>query len=220
MIDQDPKYKDLIEIITVLSFAGAVFVLGRLLEVSIVAWLPTLLLLVFYVLVSIRIHRMESLVRRVSEHSLDIIEGEENVEAALTEAIKKSRKFIKCIGGKTRFAGYLASIEREVQSKGVVYQRILNGRKMSRHLKDHCLKLLTDENVNVLYMTEENLPAIVITDTDAFLGLTARHGFTHLLKFLDPLVVQEFSEYFAELLTSATLIKNLAHLASLPFEED
>ncbi len=217
MIDGDPKHKDIIEIIGVVTFACAVFALEHFLQVSTVAWLPTLVLVVFYVLVSIRIHRMESLVREVGKHSLEIIEGEENIEAALIGAANRSKKFIKCVGGRTRFVRYLASIE-QVQSKGVIYQRILNGQRMSSHLLCHCLKLLNAENVNVYYMKEENLPAIVVTDTEAFLGLTARHGFTHLLKFLDPTVIQEFSEYFGELLNSATIVKGSAHLSALPFE--
>jgi len=216
MTPRDVRYKDIVEIMAVAASAAILTLLGHLLALSYYIWLPIIVLVILYVLISVRLFRLESSIRQIRQHpTTTLIEGESNIEKALSAAVKQSTEYLKCLGGRSRFTRYLSSIESRVRSKkatSLTYQRIVTGQHPSPQLRAHCRNVLGLENVEIYYMNQENLPSIVLTQDRAFLGLTARRGFTRLLKFSDERLLKEFNEYFNELIPQATPIRSIEEL--------
>jgi hypothetical protein len=167
-----------IHLVVLIIFAGALIALERVftqsLEGFLFALLPTLLLVVFYLMLSQRTTDFEQFVKEALEsHIPDVafIRTSESIESEFVDAVRSADKFIMTTGGKSRIKEYLAAIETYVEEKGLEYYRVLFGGSISEELYKHVTRIVGKDGVYISYVGKDLGPTLLVTDKVALVGL-------------------------------------------------
>ncbi|HDH27676.1 MAG TPA: hypothetical protein ENH13_00935 [Euryarchaeota archaeon] len=193
-----------IHLIVLVIFLGALILLEHIfsesLESFIAALLPTILLILFYILLNRRTATFEGTVKDILEtHIPDTvyIDGADAIKMEFTEAVKNADKYIMTTGGRAKIKDYLSAIEENIEKKDIEYYRILFGKKISNELREHLLKIIGKHGVYVSHTDRELSPTLLITEKMAFIGLPEpeHHEFKTCLKIPEKKIIEKMGRY-------------------------
>jgi len=163
-------------LIILIVFASALFILDKIFGESLkeffYALLPTLVLIIFYILIHRRTTVFEDSVKELLEtHIPDIVylDNSDTIKAEFLEAVNGAEKYIITTGGKSRIKEYLSAIEKNLEENEIEYYRIISGEKISNELYEHLSKIIGREGVYVSY-TLHHLPTLLLTEKICFMG--------------------------------------------------
>ena len=213
-----------INMILLIIFTGVLIILERIFSISLegffYALLPTILLILFYVLFHRRTTTFEKSVKKLLEtHIPNIvyIDDSEAIKAEFIKAINDTEKYIMTTGGRSRIREYLSVIERNLEEKGIEYYRILSGRKISNELYDHLLKIIERDGIYVSYTTQELTPTLLLTEKVAFIGLPdpIPGEFRTCLKIPDEKIIDKLGKYIRIWYAKSTKLSNKDELEKI-----
>jgi len=213
-----------INMILLIIFTGVLIILERIFSISLegffYALLPTILLILFYILFHRRTTTFEKSVKKLLEtHIPNIvyIDDSEAIKAEFIKAINDTEKYIMTTGGRSRIREYLSVIERNLEEKGIEYYRILSGRKISNELYDHLLKIIERDGVYVSYTTQELTPTLLLTEKVAFIGLPdpIPGEFRTCLKIPDEKIIDKLGKYIRIWYAKSTKLSNKDELEKI-----
>ena len=193
-----------IHLIGLVIFTGLIILLEHIFSDSLqsffYALLPTILLILFYILLNRRTATFEDTVKDILEtHIPDTvyIDNAEAIKMEFTEAVKNAKKYIMATGGRSSIKEYLAGIEESIEKKDIEYYRILFGKKISQELQDHLSKLIGKHGVYVAHTSRELSPTLLVTEKIAFIGLPEpeHHEFKTCLKIPDEKIIEKMGKY-------------------------
>lgn len=200
------KYLDehTINLIILIVFAGALFVLeylfGESLKGFLYALLPTLVLIIFYILIYRRTTKFEDSVKELLEtHIPNIVylDDSETIKVEFIKAVNDAEKYIMTTGGKSRIKEYLCAIERNLEEKEIEYYRIIFGEKISNESYEHLSKIIGIDGTYISYTPQELTPTLLLTEKVAFLGLPdpKPDEFKTCLKIPDEKIIEKLGKY-------------------------
>ena len=193
-----------INLILLVIFTGVLIVLGRIFSDSLqgffYALLPTILLIVFYILLHRSTVTFEGSIKEILEtHIPNIvyIEKEDTIKTEFINAIDSAEKYIMTTGGRSRIKEYLSAIEESLKKKDIEYYRILFGEKISKELYDHLSKIIGKDGVYISHTHKELAPTLLLTEKIAFIGLPEPkpHEFKTCLKIPDDKIIERLGKY-------------------------
>lgn len=193
-----------INLILLVIFTGVLIVLERVFSESLqrffYALLPTILLILFYILLHRRTVTFENSIKEILEtHIPNIvyIENEDTLKTEFINAVNSAEKYIMTTGRRSRIKEYLSGIEESIEKKEIEYYRILFGEKISKELYDHLSKIIGKEGVYISHTPKEFAPNLLLTEKIAFIGLPEPkpHEFKTCLKIPDESIIERFGKY-------------------------
>ena len=216
-----------VHIIVLVIFTGALIALERIFEKSIedfiYALLPTILLIIFYILLYRRTATFEDSIKKILEtHIPDIvyIETQETIKTEFTNAVNNAEKFIMATGGRAKDKDYLSAIEDNLEKKDIEYYRILFGKKISRELQDHLSKIIGRDGVYISHTQRELSPTLLITENIAFIGLPEpeHHSFKTCLKIPEQKLIDKMGKYIRMWYASTDRLSNKEDLNNIEID--
>jgi hypothetical protein len=193
-----------VHLIILIILAGVLILLERIftksLEGFFYALLPTLLLVLFYILLHRRSKNLEDYIKELLEtHIPDVvyIDDPEVIKTEFINAVNKAEKYIMTTGGKSRIKEYLSAIEKNLEGKGIEYYRIVFGLKISTELYEHLSKIVGNQTVYISYNSQEFAPTLLLTEKVVFLGLPEPKPdeFKTCLKIPDEKIIYKLGKY-------------------------
>ncbi len=137
------------------------------------ALLPTILLVVFYILLYRRMRSFESSVRSTLETHIPenvFLPTPAKIESEFVRAVSDADKFVMTTGGKSHISGYLEAIEKTIETKQVEYYRVVD-RRVSKEMREHLSRVVGKHGVYVSFSERDLGPSLLLTETVAFIGL-------------------------------------------------
>jgi len=193
-----------VHLIILIVFTGVLIILERIFSESLegffYALLPTLLLVLFYILLHRRTTAFEDSVKELLEtHIPNIvyIDDSDTIKVEFIKAVNDAEKYIMTTGGKSRIKEYLSAIESNLEEKEIEYYRIIFGEKISNELYAHLSKIIGREGIYVSYTPQELIPTLLLTEKVAFLGLPdpKPDEFKTCLKIPDEKIIDKLGKY-------------------------
>jgi hypothetical protein len=193
-----------INLIVLIVFSGALILLGYIFSDSIsgffYALLPTILLILFYILIYRRQQIFESNIKTMVETHIPNIVYIDNPEILKTEfidTINSAQKYIMTTGSKSKIKEYLSAIETKIEKNEIEYYRILFGEEISDELLDHLSKVIEKECAYIAYTARELAPTLLLTEKVAFIGLPEPipGEFKTCLKIPDEKLIEKITRY-------------------------
>jgi len=193
-----------INLIFLVIFTGVLIALERIFGESLqrffYALLPTILLILFYILLHRRTVTFEGYIKEILEtHIPNIVylENENTIKTEFVNAINSAEKFIMTTGGRSRIKEYLGAIEESLEKKETEYYRILFGEKISKELYEHLSKIIGKDGVYISHVRRELAPTLLLTEKTAFIGLPEPkpHEFKTCLKIPDEKMIERLGKY-------------------------
>lgn len=193
-----------IHLIILIVFTGVLIILEHFFTKSIegffYAFLPTLLLVLFYILLYRRTTTFEDFVKELLEaHIPDIvyIDDSDTVKAEFIKVVNDAEKYIMTTGGKSTIKEYLSAIERNLEEKDIEYWRIMFGEKISNEVCEHLSEIIGRDGIFISYTPQELTPTLLLTEKVAFLGLPNPNPdeFKTCLKIPDEKIIEKLGKY-------------------------
>jgi len=206
-----------VHLIILIVFAGILILLERIFSKSLegffYALLPTLLVILFYILFHRRVTTFEDSVKELLEtHIPDIvyIDNSDAIKIEFIDAVNGAEKYIMTTGGKSRIKDYLCVIERKLEERDIEYYRIIFGEKMSNELYEHLSRIIGNEGVYVSYTPQELTPTLLLTEKVAFLGLPdpKPEEFKTCLKIPDERIIEKLGKYIRSWYAKSDRLRN------------
>ena len=193
-----------VHLICLIIFTGVLIVLEHIFSESLegffYALLPTLLLILFYILLQRRATTFETSVMELLEtHIPDVvyIDDPKTIKSEFIKAVNDAEKFIMTTGGKSKIKEYLSAMETNLEEKKIEYYRIISSEKISNVLYEHVAKIIVRDEVYISYTTRELTPTLLLTEKVAFLGLPdpKPDEFKRCLKIPDEKIIEHLGRY-------------------------
>lgn len=193
-----------LNLIIIVIFAGALIILERIFSQSLegffYALLPTILLILFYILIHRRTTTFENSVEELLKtHIPDTVYITDSavLKTEFIKAVNEAEKYIMTTGGRSKIKEYLSAIERNLEEKEIGYYRIIFGEEISNALYDHLSKIIGKEEVYLSYVPQELTPTLLLTEKVAFIGLPdPKPGeFKTCLKIPDKKIIDKLERY-------------------------
>jgi hypothetical protein len=213
-----------VHLIILVVFTGGLLLLERILSESVegffYALVPTLLVVLFYILFHRRVTTFEDSIKELLEtHIPDIVYFDNSVttEAELITAVNGAEKYIMTTGGKSKIGKYLAAIERNLEENDIEYYRIIFGKKISNELYEHLSKIIENRGVYVSYTPQELTPTLLLTEKVAFLGLPdpEPEEFKTCLKIPDERIREKLEKYIRSWRETSERLSNKEDLGKI-----
>jgi len=213
-----------INLILLVIFTGVLIVLERIFSESLQGFfytlLPTILLILFYILLHRRTVTFEDSIKEILEtHIPNIvyIENEDTIKTEFINAINSAEKYIMTTGGRSRIKEYLSSIEESLEKKEIEYYRILFGEKISKESYEHLSKIIGKDGVYISHTHRELTPTLLLTEKIAFIGLPEPkpHEFKTCLKIPDEKIIERLGKYVRVWYASSERLTNKGDLEKI-----
>lgn len=216
-----------IHLIILVIFTGALILLEHIFSKSLqsffYALLPTILLILFYILLVRRTATFEDSIKDILEtHIPNIvyIENAETITTEFTNAVNNAEKYIMTTGGRAKIGDYLSAIEENLQKKDIEYYRILFGKKISKELSDHLSKMIGKAGVYISHTHRELSPTLLVTEKVAFIGLPEpeHHAFKTCLKIPEEKIIEKMGRYIRGWYASTERLSNKEDLGKIEID--
>ena len=213
-----------IHLIILIVFTGVLILLEHIfsesLEGFLYALLPTLLVILFYILFHRRVIIFENFVKELLEtHIPDVayIDSSDAIKSEFINAVNNAEKYIMTTGGKSKIKEYLSAIEEKIEETDIEYYRIVFGEKITNELYEHLSKIIEKEGVYISYTPRELAPTILLTEKVAFLSLPdpKPEEFKTCLKIPDERVIEKLGKYVRSWYAKSEQIKNKGDLEKI-----
>ncbi len=213
-----------VHLIILIIFTGVLILLERIFSESLegffYALLPTLLVILFYILFHRRVVTFENSVMELLEtHIPDIvyIDDPDAIKSEFIDAINKAEKYIMTTGGKSRIKEYLLAIEKKLEEGDIEYYRILFGEKITNELYEHLSRIIGNEGVYVSYTLRELAPTLLLTEKVAFIGLPEPkpEEFKACLKIPDERIIEKLGRYIRNWYGKSERLRNKEDLRKI-----
>jgi len=213
-----------VHLIILIIFTGVIVSLERIFSESLegffYALLPTLLVVLFYILFHRRTTAFEDSVKDLLEtHVPDIvyIKDTDAIKTEFINAVNGAEKYIMTTGGKSRIKEYISAIERNLEEKEIEYYRIIFGEKISNDLYEHLSRIIEREGVYISYTPQELTPTLLLTEKVAFLGLPdpKPEEFKTCLKIPDERIIENLGKYIRSWYAKSEKLSNKKDLGKI-----
>lgn len=213
-----------VHLILLIFFTGAIIFLERIFSESIegffYALLPTLLLIIFYILIHRKTTSFEESIKQLLEMhipNIAFIDDSNTIKAEFINAINDAEKYVMATGGKSRIKEYLSEIETNLEIKEIEYYRIIFGEKITNELHQHLLKVIGKDGVYVSYTPRELAPALLLTEKVAFYCLPDPNPeeFKTCLKIPDEKIIEKLGKYIRLWYAKSTKLNNRGDLEQI-----
>lgn len=213
-----------IHLIILIVFTGVLILLERVfsdsLEGFFYALLPTLLIILFYILFHRRVTTFEDFIRELLEtHIPDIvyIDNSDIIKSEFIDAVNSAEKYIMTTGGKSRIKEYLSAIEKKLEGGDIEYYRIIFSEKISNELYEHLARIIGKEGVYISYTQRELTPTLLLTEKVAFLGLPdpKPEEFKTCLKIPDERIIEKLGKYIRSWYAKSERLENKGDLEKI-----
>jgi hypothetical protein len=154
--------------------------------------------------------------------TIELIEGRDEVRAALTTFTRSAQDFIYIVGGRSRDRAYLDCLLERIKRGDIEYTRIVTGDHIREPLFDHLAELgkisnLEESNIRIGYLEEDKYGSFTVTRDGVFWALpsSTQTQLTAGVVIRSPKVASDFRAHVISLLNGEKQQKGLEFFRSI-----
>jgi hypothetical protein len=217
-------------IITIIAFVANASIaliavlLGRSLDSFIYYIIPTIFVLIFFILVTNQNIKMRkdiyeelNKIKSIS-YNYELIMGNHKVNRVLIEAINEAQGFLFTTGGRSRESEYLNAISQKIIKNKIKYYRVILGNHIHEIFYKHLNSLFSSNisDIFIGYIKDEKYGNMLVTDKKVIFYLPSdSEGLDSVLRIEDSNLAQKYQLYIMQIYANSEKINSATDLHEL-----